>query len=35
MVTGAVLLVAASFDSPVMFWQHVVLFALNTLASEG
>jgi len=24
-----------SFDSPVMFWQHVVLFALNTLASEG
>ncbi|GAA3661651.1 hypothetical protein GCM10022224_026460 [Nonomuraea antimicrobica] len=24
-----------SFDSPAMFWQHVVLFALETLASEG
>ncbi|MFF7140632.1 SUKH-4 family immunity protein [Streptomyces nodosus] len=23
-----------SFDSPAMFWQHVVLFALETLASE-
>ncbi|MFG1952422.1 SUKH-4 family immunity protein [Micromonospora sp. NPDC048830] len=24
-----------SFDSPAMFWQHVVLFALESLASEG
>lgn len=24
-----------SFESPAMFWQHVVLFALETLASEG
>ncbi|GAA3771685.1 hypothetical protein GCM10022225_68690 [Plantactinospora mayteni] len=24
-----------SFDSPAMFWQHVVLFALETLVSEG
>ncbi|MGW0949827.1 SUKH-4 family immunity protein [Streptomyces sp. NPDC002623] len=24
-----------SFDSPAMFWQHVVLFALETLASQG
>lgn len=23
-----------SFDSPAMFWQHVVLFALETLASD-
>ncbi|MDW6057052.1 SUKH-4 family immunity protein [Streptomyces sp. FXJ1.4098] len=23
-----------SFDSPAMFWQHVVLLALETLASE-
>ncbi|MCX4473535.1 SUKH-4 family immunity protein [Micromonospora sp. NBC_01655] len=25
----------ASFDSPAMFWQHVVLFAVETLASQG